>query len=121
MDDYEYRTVRVPANPKKQSRELSKLGKDGLELVQVMHVIGAGSDRATLMRPASAKAANPLATGTLGLLGKLGNTLDEGNQKMRADHIRAGYERRKAKEQRMQAKAEAKEGRAQAKALKAIK
>lgn len=67
MDDYEYRTVRVPGNPKKQSRELSKLGKDGWELIQVKHVLGAGIDRATLRRPASAKAANQLATGTLGL------------------------------------------------------
>jgi hypothetical protein len=121
MDDYEYRTVIVPAGPKKQSRELSKLGKDGWELVQVKHVLGAGRDRATLRRPASAKATNPLATGTLGLLGKLGNKLEEGNQKMRADNIRASYERRKAKDQRLQAKAEAKEARAQAKALKATK
>lgn len=95
----EYRTVRVPANPKKQTKELNKLANDGWQVVQVKHVIGAGVDRAYLQRDRAEKiTAEPAGDS---FLDKLFKRIDEDNK-------REAEKRRQARELKKQAKLAAK-------------
>lgn len=99
MTTTEYRTVRVPANPKKQTKELNKLAKDGWQLIQVKHVLGAGSDRAYLKRNRAEKITS--APPGDSFLAKLFKRIVEDNK-------REAGKRRQARELKKQAKHTAK-------------
>ena len=60
METYEYKTIHVPANKRKQTAELNKYGAQGWELVgPVRLMFGAGQGTATVRRPKQAKAPKP--------------------------------------------------------------
>lgn len=62
MENYEYKNVHLPANHRKQARELNKHAAQGWELVgPVRLVLGAGTATAHLRRPKAHVQAEPPA------------------------------------------------------------
>lgn len=56
MKTHEFKVVRVPANMRKQTKELNKYAEKGWEIVDTKHLMGAGVTTVHLRRPIEAKA-----------------------------------------------------------------
>lgn len=56
MKTHEFKVVRVPANPRKQTKALNKLAEKGWEVVDTKHLMGAGVTTVHLRRPVAPKA-----------------------------------------------------------------
>lgn len=100
MENFEYKTVGVPARMGAQSRELNKWAKRGWECTDVRHMFAAGRARAYLRRPVADPAPNQAADAInqgADWLDRLNTKMATWTAKQRIVNDKAAADRRAAK------------------------